>query len=86
MGNNEIRFNNRINKLRRIISIYTRFLKMYEKADVLVGKKYIIVRFYKPKEDIWGDKDEREFPVVDLGKMISFYKTKLATEFKNRHK
>ena len=87
MGNIEAKFNERIAKLNRIISVYTKTLKRYNRYDVLVGSKFIKVKFYKNGEKIGDfDYDEKEFPIKDLAKMIRSYKAKLATEFKNRHK
>ena len=83
MTRTNLQFDQKITYMRRLLSVYVRFLKYYSAVDVIVAGKMIMVTYRDAKNN--GYKFQSiEFPVADLGKRVEHYKQKVRTAFKNR--
>jgi len=69
--------------LRRLLSVYVKFLKYYQRADVTVEGNEITVLYHNAKNN--GYKFQSiAFPLDDIDKRIEHYRQKVRTAFKNR--
>lgn len=86
MTYSDIKIQQKLTYLRRLLNIRVKLTKFVESVDVEQVKNTIIVQWNINKEDRFFCFERKEFPVADLGKMVEYYKRKIRTEFKNRHK
>lgn len=83
----EIKFEERLNTLSKVLNIYVKLMRHYGAVDINVNRerKIIEVKYKEPKGD-WWEFEAVEFPFSDLNKRLTHYKRKVFTAFKNRHK
>jgi hypothetical protein len=87
MTYSDIRLEQKLTYLRRLLNIRVRLMDFIDKVDVIRCDKTIRVVWYTKPEVIKkiSFTEEIEFPIEHLSKRIQHYKRKVRTEFLNRH-
>ena len=82
----DLKFEQKLSTLKRVLEIYVIFMKRYTKVDVSVNYHTNIIKVrYSGKIGEYYDAESTEFPVSHLNKRIIHYKNKIKSEFKKRH-
>lgn len=71
--------------LDRLVRFYSRFLITWKNAEVTSDGETVRVKFFHVNKYGYENFTERVFPIGDIDKRISSYKTKIRREFNNRH-
>lgn len=74
---------NKLEYLDKILQKLLLFSKHYNNVDIVVKGENVEVVWSQPKDWKW-EYEKVEFPYEDIDKRIISYKSKLATNFKNR--
>ena len=74
----------KIEYLRKLLSVYLKFSRHYGSVDIKVSGESFMVRWSEPKHQ-WYDFETIECPLEDLDKRIISYKGKLNRELKKRN-
>jgi hypothetical protein len=74
----------KIEYLRKLLSVYLKFSRHYSSVDVKVSGESFMVRWSEPKHQ-WYDFETIEVPLEDLDRRIISYRGKLNREFKKRN-
>ena len=82
----EVKLQQKLTYLRRLLNVRVKLMKFAQSVDVIQNKDTIVVRWNVFVKERFFDFEEKEFPTKDIQKMIAYYKRKIGTEFKNRHK
>ena len=82
----DIKLQQKLTYLRRLLNVRVRLTKFVQGVEVMVEEPNIIIRWNIHRKERFFDFEEKEFPIKDLGKVVQYYKRKVGTEFKNRNK
>lgn len=86
MTYSDIKLQQKLTYLRRLLAIRVNLMKFCHGVDVSLEKDIVKVRWNINRQDRYFDFEEKEFPVADLQKMIRYYKRKIHLEFRDRNK
>ena len=86
MTYSDIKLQQKLTYLRRLLNVRVKLTKFVQSVEVIRNEDMIVVRWNIFRKERFFDFEEKEFPVKDLQKMVAYYKRKIGTEFKNRHK
>lgn len=86
MTYSDIKLQQKLTYLRRLLNVRVKLMRFAKGVEVIHNGDIIIVRWNIFRQDRFFDFEEKEFPTKDLQKVIAYYKRKIGTEFKNRHK
>ena len=82
----DIKLQDKLTYLRRLLNVRVKLTKFVQSVEVLIVEPNIIIRWNICRNDRFFDFEEKEIPIKDLSKSVQYYKRKVGTEFKNRNK